>query len=203
MSDISLDQIKELRSRTGVGIKHVKEALEESDGDMDKAILYLRKKGIAKAAKRAGKTANQGHIASYIHGNGSMGVLVEVNTETDFAAKSDHIKEFAHDLALHVAANDPQYVRIEDVPEEVVEKEKEVFKKELKGKPEDVIEKIVEGKLKKFYEEVVLEEQTYLKDEDKKVKDMINEVVAAVGEKIMIGRIARIKIAAPASKCGF
>lgn len=201
MADISMDQIKELRKRTGVGINYVKEALEESKGDLDKAILYLRKKGIAKAAKRAGREADYGYIASYVHGDGLIGVLVEVNTETDFAARNEKLREFAHDVALHIAANDPQYVRIEDIPEEIIEKEKAVFEKDLEGKPDNVKENILKGKLNKFYEEVVLLEQKFLKDDSKKVLDVQNELVAAIGEKIEVGRMARIKIAAAATYC--
>lgn len=202
MAQVSLDQIKELRSRTGVGINHVREALESTNGDVEKAILYLRQKGIAKAAKRSDKEANQGYIASYIHGEGTIGVLVEVNTETDFASSSERVKSFAHDVALHIAANDPQYKSIADVPQEVIEKEKSVFLKDLEGKPAEVAEKIAEGKLQKFYEEVVLEEQKFLKDDSKKIKDIQNELIAAVGEKVEIGRYARIQIAGGASACG-
>ncbi|MCA9385919.1 elongation factor Ts [Candidatus Dojkabacteria bacterium] len=201
MATITLEQIKDLRKRTGVGINHVKEALEESEGDIEKAILYLRKKGIAKAAKRSENSTNYGYIASYIHGDGQIGVIVEVNTETDFAARNEKVREIAYDLALHVAASDPQYTSVEDIPEEVITREKEVFEKDLEGKPEGVAAKILEGKLQKFYEEVVLEEQVFLKDETKKVKDLINDTVAAIGEKIIIGRFARIQIAGGASAC--
>jgi elongation factor Ts len=203
MAEITLALIKELRERTGVGINDVKEALDNSDGDIEKAILYMRKKGVTKGAKRAGRSANQGYIASYIHGDGQIGVLVEINTETDFSARNDKIKEVAHDIALHIAANDPQYVRISDVPEEIVEKEKSVFEKDLADKPAEVAAKIIEGKLGKFYSEVVLEEQVFLKDDTKKVGDVMDDLVAAIGEKIVIGRISRIQIAGGASHCGF
>jgi elongation factor Ts len=201
--EITLDQIKELRARTGVGIKYVKEALESSGGDVEEAIHYLRKKGIAKAAKRAGNTTDYGHIASYLHAGGQIGVLVEVNTETDFAARNERLQKFAHDLALHVAANSPLFVSIEEIPQDVIAKETEIFEKELEGKPEEVKAKILEGKLSKYYEEVVLLEQKFLKDDSKKIKDILNETIAAIGEKIIIGRVARIAIASEATSCGF
>lgn len=203
MANITLDQIKELRTRTGVGVTQVKEALEASGGDIEEAILYMRKNGIAKAAKRAGKETDYGYVANYIHGDGMIGVLVEINSETDFAARNERLREVAYDISLHVAANDPQYVRVEDIPAEVIDREKEVFKKDLEGKPEGVVEQILQGKLQKFYEEVVLEEQKFLKDDSKKVKDIISDAVAAIGEKIVIGRVSRIQIAGPATGCGF
>lgn len=196
---ISLDQIKELRNRTGVGINYVKEALESSNGDVEEAILYLRKKGIAKAAKRAGNETNHGYIASYIHGAGQIGVLVEIGSETDFAARNEHLKELAYNIALHIAANDPQYVNIEDIPEEAIEKEKSVHMKDLTGKPENVVESILKGKLQKFYEDVVLMEQKYLKDDSKTIKDIMNDAVATIGEKVEISRFARIQIGGPAT----
>jgi elongation factor Ts len=202
MANITLEQIKELRDRTGVGINDVKEALENSNGDVEEALLYLRKKGIAKGAKRVDRTANQGYIASYIHGDGHIGVLIEINTETDFAARNEKVREVAHDIALHIAASDPTYARVSDIPEDILDKEKSVFSKELEGKPEEVVQKILEGKLQKFYEECVLEEQIFLKDENKRVKDIVDDAIAAIGEKIVIGRFSRIQIAAGASACG-
>jgi elongation factor Ts len=202
MADISLEKIKELRERTGVGIHQVKEALVESDGDMEEAILYLRKKGMAKAAKRSDNKADNGIIESYIHGDALLGVLVELNSETDFAARNERFKELAHDIAMHIAAADPEYISIEDIDEEVIEKEKQVFMKDLEGKPENVQEKIVEGKLQKFYEQKVLLEQPYVKDDSKKIKDVLNDAVAALGEKIKVGRFARFKIAGGSSSCG-
>lgn len=203
MGNITLDQVKELRNRTGVGINHVKEALEESNGDVEQAILYLRKKGIAKGVKRSGNATNYGHIASYIHANGQIGVLVEVNTETEFAARNERVQAIAYDIALHVAANDPQYIEIEDVPAEVLEQEKSVHEKDLEGKPEEVKVKILEGKMQKFYEEVVLMEQTFLKDENKKIKDIVNDAVGVIGERLVIGRMVRIQIGASATACSF
>ncbi len=202
MATITLDQIKDLRKRTGAGVANIKEALESSKGDIEQAILYLRQKGLAKANKRAANQTDYGYIASYIHSGGSIGTLVEINTETDFAAKNDRIKSLAYEIALHVAASDPQFVRIDEVPAEVLEKEKVVFAADLKGKPKDVAEKIIQGKLQKYYEEIVLEEQPYLKDPTKKVKDVINDTISAVGEKVVIGRVARIKIASSATACG-
>lgn len=199
---ITLEQIKELRKRTGVGIQYVKEALDSTNGDMEKAVLYLREKGIAKAAKRAGKSADNGFVAHYIHGDGHIGVLVELNSETDFAARNARFKELAHDIALHIAASSPEYISKNDIPADKLEVEKQVYKKDLEGKPEQVQEKILEGKLQKFYAEVVLLEQPFLKDDTKKVIDVINETVAAIGEKIEIGRFVRFEIAGPANSCG-
>ena len=199
---ITLEQIKELRKRTGVGINAVKEALEASKGDTEQAIHYLRKKGIAKGAKRAGRDAENGFIANYIHGEGSIGVLIELNSETDFAARNGRFRELAHDIALHIAASDPQYISKEDIPENVLEKEKDIYRKDLEGKPEAVQEKIIEGKLQKYYEEVVLLEQPFVKDDKKKIKDLMNDALAAIGEKIEIGRFVRFEIAEPSSSCG-
>lgn len=197
-----MDQIKELRKRTGVGLHLIKEALEASGGDMEKAVLYLREKGVAKAAKRAGRSAENGFIAHYIHGDGNIGVLLELNSETDFASRNEKFRELAHDLAVHIAASSPEYISIDQIPEDILEREKSVYKKDLEGKPEQVQEKILEGKLAKFYEEIVLMEQNYVKDDSKKIKDIINEAVAAIGEKIEIGRFVRFQIAGSANSCG-
>lgn len=191
---ITLEQIKELRQRTGVGIHQVKEALTESAGDMEKAIIYLRQKGLAKAGNRASKDANFGLVETYLHSDKSMGVILELNSETDFAARSDDFKNLAHDIAIHIAAMDPQYIDSTDIPSDIIDTEKKVFEKELEGKPDNVKEKILEGKLQKFYEDVVLMEQKYVKDDTKKVKDLLNEAVASLGEKIIVARFARIKI---------
>ncbi len=202
MMATNLDQIKELRKRTGVGIHQVKEALEHSSGDVEKAILYLREKGIAKSASRAGRSADNGVIGHYIHSDKSIGVLVEVNSETDFASRSEDFTELAHDIAVHIAASDPLYVSIEDIPVDILEKEKQVYQKDIEGKPENVQEKILEGKLAKYYEEVVLMEQVYVKDDSKKVKDVINDAIAAIGEKLEISRFVRFQIAKGATSCG-
>lgn len=198
-----LEQIKELRSLTGAGINSIKEALDHSKGDIDKAVLYLREKGLAKAAKRSDKTAANGFIAHYIHGEGNLGVLVEVNSETDFASRNEKFRELAFNLALHIAAMAPEYITIDDIPADVLEKEKDFAKKSIPGnKPAEILNKILEGRLQKFYEETVLMEQTYVKDESKKIKDLINDAVAAIGEKIEVSKFCRIKINAPTSSCG-
>lgn len=199
---VTLDQIKELRKLTGAGMSAVKEALENSSGDFDNAVQYLREKGVSKAAKRAGKSADNGFIAHYIHGEGTIGVLVELNSETDFTARNEKFRELANSLAIHVAASAPKYVSKEDIPEDELNKEKEIASKTIKGnKPANIMEKIIEGKLQKYYEEVVLLEQVYVKDDSKKIKDMINEAVAAVGEKIEIGRFCRFQISQPSCSC--
>lgn len=201
--EITLEKIKELRTRTGAGVGNVKEALEHSKGDIDKAILYLREKGIAKAAKRADKIASNGFIAHYIHGEGTVAVLLELNSETDFTARNDKFRELAREIALHVAATNPEYVRAEDIPAEILEREKELARKDIDDKkPANVVEKIIEGRLQKYMEENVLEEQKFVKDESKKIKDLINDAVAAIGEKIEIGRFARIQIGKPATFSG-
>jgi elongation factor Ts len=190
MAKITLDQIKELRTKTGVGIQAVKQALEKSDGDMEKAVVYLREQGIAKAAKRADKATNNGMIGHYIHGN-KIGVMVEFLTETDFACSSDKMQELSKNICMHIAAQSPEYISIEDIPEDVIEREKKIYSKDLEGKPDNIKEKILEGKLAKFYEELVLMEQPFVKDEDKKVKDLMNEYIAALGEVVKINRFIR------------
>ena len=203
---ITLEQIKNLRKRTGVGVGAVKEALEESKGDEDKAIAILREKGLAKGAARAGRATENGHVASYIHGDGQIGVLVEMSSETDFASRSEDFRQLAKDVALHIAASKPLYITIDDVPEELKNKEKEMIEKEagdsLKGKPEDVKNKIIEGKLSKYYSEVVLLEQAFVKDESKKVKDLLADALAKIGENVQIARFARFELAQPSSACG-
>jgi elongation factor Ts len=193
MADISLDAIKELRAKSGVGIHKVKEALKETDGDMEEAMIYLREKGMAKAAKRSGNATNNGMIGHYIHGNG-IGILVEIQSETDFASGSEKFQEFAKELAMHVAAKSPEYIDIDSIPEKVIETEKKVYAKDLEGKPENIQEKILEGKLAKFYEDVVLMEQDYVRDEDKKIKDLLNELIAALGERIVIKKFVRMEL---------
>jgi len=203
---ITLEQIKNLRKRTGVGVGVVKEALEASKGDEEKAIEYLREKGLAKGAARAGKATENGYVASYIHGDGQIGVLVEMSSETDFASRSEDFRQLAKDVALHIAASKPLYVTIEDVPEATKGKEKELIEREsgdsLKGKPEDVKNKIIEGKLAKYYSEVVLLEQSFVKDESKKIKDLLAEALAKIGENVQIVRFARFEIAEAAIASG-
>lgn len=195
---ITAQQVKELREATGAGPLDCKKALEATDGDLQKAIDFLREKGIAKAAKKlgAGRTMNEGVVESYQHFNHRLAVIVEVNCETDFVANTDRFREFARDLALHIANLAPQYVRREDVPASVVEAERAILLRRTieEGKPENVAEKIVEGRLNKFYEDIVLMEQTFLKDDSKTVAQLLSEVVADIGESIEIRRFARFAV---------
>ncbi|MFP3999024.1 MAG: translation elongation factor Ts [Desulfobacterales bacterium] len=196
MPTISADMVKQLRDRSGAGIMDCKEALTECEGDMDKAADYLRKKGLATAKKRAGKTAADGVIQSYIHMGGKIGVLVEVNCETDFVAKTDEFKEFAKNIAMHIAASSPLGVVPEDIPADIVEREKDIYRQQAleMGKPEDVAEKIVEGKMNKFYKESCLMNQLYIRNTDLTISDVLNETIAKTGEKITINRFARFQI---------
>ncbi|GEA15237.1 MAG: elongation factor Ts [Moorella sp. (in: firmicutes)] len=193
---ISAADVKELRNRTGAGMMDCKKALEESGGDMEQAIEYLRKKGLATAAKRAGKIASEGLVHAYIHGGGRIGVLIEVNCETDFVAKTDAFKELVHDLAMQVAASRPEYIAREDVPEEVLAKEKEILRAQAlnEGKPEKVIDRIVAGRLEKFFQDNCLLEQPFIKDMDRTIQDLINEAVAKLGEKIVVRRFVRYEV---------
>ncbi len=192
---INTSDIAKLRETTGAGMLDCKKALDEANGDFDKAIEILRKKGIAKAAKRAGKVAAEGIVVSYLHGK-KIGVLVEVNSETDFVAKNEHFVSLANDIAMHIAASAPAYVSRDEVPEEEIAKEKDVHSEQLKneGKPVEMIEKIVEGKMNKFYSEVCLLEQSYVKDEDKTIEQLLTEKTAEIGEKITIRRFARFVV---------
>ena len=193
---ITAKMVKELRDKTGAGMMDCKKALVESGGDEEKALAWLRQKGLSKAQKRAGKTASEGMIGSYIHMNGKIGVLVEINCETDFVAKSDKFQEFAKNIAMQIAASSPQYISPEDIPEEVLEKEKEIYTNQAKeeGKPENIIPRIVEGKLKKFYKEVCLLEQPYIRDDSLSIQDLLNELVSVLGEKIVIRRFVRFEV---------
>ena len=193
---ITTAQIKELRERTGAGMMDCKKALEECQGDMEKAIAWLRKKGMAKAAKRAGRTASEGLVHAYIHAGGKIGVLVEINCETDFVARTDDFQKFAKEIAMQIAATNPIAISKEDLPTEVIEREKEIYRQQAleSGKPEKVIERIVEGKLNKFYEQACLLEQPYIRDDKLKVKDLLNELVAKTGEKIVIRRFVRFQL---------
>jgi len=190
---ITASMVKELRERTGAGMMDCKKALTEVNGDMEKAIELLREKGLAAAAKKAGRIAAEGIVDSYIHGDGRIGVLVEVNCETDFVAKTDEFKTFVKDMAMQIAAANPLYIKREDVPDEVIEKEREIIKAQAlnEGKPEKVIDKIVEGRLEKYYKEVCLLEQPFIKDTDKSVKDILTEKIATIGENINIRRFVR------------
>ena len=188
--------VKKLRDMTGAGMMDCKKALEEAEGDFEKAIEILRKRGAAKAAKKAGRATREGIITSYVHFNGRIGVLLELSCETDFVARTDEFKELAYNLAKQVAAMNPKWVSREDVPQEVIEKEKEIYKEQLKdsGKPEHVIEKIIEGKLEKFFEENCLLEQDYIFEEGKKVKEVIQEAIAKIGENIRVSRFVRMEV---------
>jgi elongation factor Ts len=193
---ISPQQVKELRTRTGAGMMDCKRALEESQGDMDAAVELLRKKGIAKADKRSGRVAGQGLVVSYIHHNGQVGVLVELNCETDFVARTDDFKALAQDVALHIASADPIGVNPEDVPQDLVDSETRIAEEQAaeQGKPENIREKIVEGKLKKFIAERTLTEQLFVKDDSKTVGQLVKEASGTLGEAISIKRFARFRI---------
>ena len=192
---ISAEQVKELRELTGAGMMECKKVLEEVDGNKEKAIELLRERGVVKAAKKAGRIAAEGLVESYIHGDGRIGVLVEVNIETDFAAKNPEFREFVKDIAMQIAATKPEYVRREDVPAEVIEKEKEVMKAQAmnEGKPEAVAEKIVAGKIDKFFADVCLLEQDFIKDPDKTVQQVLTEKISNIGENITIRRFVRFE----------
>ncbi|NMB27742.1 MAG: translation elongation factor Ts [Tissierellia bacterium] len=192
---ISAAQVKELRERTGAGMLDCKNALVKTNGDIEKAIVLLREKGLSKAAKKAGRIAAEGLVDSYIHG-GRIGVLIEVNSETDFVSKTDEFKEFVRDMAMQVAASSPKYVSKEDVPEAEVEKEREILKHQVinEGKPEHIAEKIVEGKLGKFYEQICLLEQPFIREPGIKVQDLLNEKISKIGENIKIRRFVRYEV---------
>ena len=194
--EISMVLIKDLRQRTGAGVVDCKVALQEGKGDVDKAIEYLRRKGLATAAKKAGRVAADGLVTSYIHAGGKIGVLVEVNCETDFVAKTEDFQTFVKNIAMQVAAANPQYVRREEVPGEVLDKESEIYRAQAmeSKKPEKVIEKIVEGKLEKYYSEVCLLEQTYIKDGDLTVKEVLDALIGKIGENIQVRRFARFQL---------
>ena len=197
MTEISADQVKKLRDLTGAGMMDCKRALQETGGDIDKAIELLREKGLASAAKRAGRAANQGRIDSYIHFNNTVGVLVEVNSETDFVANTDEFKQLVKDIALHIASPAaPQWLAREDVPAQVVEQEEHIARVQAKesGKPDNVIDKIVEGKLRAFYEGSVLLEQPFVKDDSKTIQQLLDEVGVKVGEKVAVRRFVRYKL---------
>ena len=194
--EISMVLIKDLRQRTGAGVVDCKVALQDASGDMDKAIDFLRRKGLATAAKKAGRVAADGLVTSYIHAGGKIGVLVEVNCETDFVAKTEDFQSFVKNIAMQIAAANPQYVRREEVSREVLDKEREIYRAQAmeSKKPEKVMEKIVEGKLEKFYSEVCLLEQTYIKDGDVTVKEVMDALIGKIGENIQVRRFARFQL---------
>jgi elongation factor Ts len=193
MADIAIADIKKLRDQTGAGMMDAKKALEEAGGDPEAALTVLRKKGAARAAKRADRDASAGLIEGYVH-SGRIGVLVEVNCETDFVARTDDFKAFARDVAMHIAAAAPEYLDAAAVPAEVVAKEREIYAAEVSGKPADIVTKIVDGKLAKYYETVCLVSQAYVKDPDKTIADYMTEVSAKVGEKVTISRFTRLEM---------
>jgi elongation factor Ts len=196
--EISAELVKELRDKTGVGIMACKNALRDSEGNIDKAVDILRKKGVAKAQKREGRTASEGQIQSYVHTGGKIGVLVEVNCETDFSANTDDFSAFSKDIAMQIAATNPIAISPENLPEEVVERERQIYREQAlqEGKPEKVVEKIVEGKLRKFFSEVCLLKQPYIRDQDLTIEDLLNELRVKTGEKIVISRFARFQLGA-------
>ncbi|MGE5578674.1 MAG: translation elongation factor Ts [Bacillota bacterium] len=196
MPEITVKMITELRERTGAGMMDCKKALVENDGDVEKAIDYLRKKGLATAAKKAVRAAEEGIVASYIHHNGKVGVLVELKCETDFVARTDQFKQLGAELAMHIAWANPSFISKEDVPQADLDREIAVEKERAKaeGKPEAVLDKIVQGRLSKFYERVCLLEQPFIRDDSKKVRDVVAEAVAKLGENIVVGKFARMAI---------
>ncbi|WP_168122224.1 translation elongation factor Ts [Paenibacillus sp. HB172176] len=193
---VSASAVKELRERTGAGMLDCKKALDETGGDVEKAISLLREKGLAAAANKAGRIATEGVVESYIHAGGRIGVLVEVNCETDFVAKTDQFREFARDIAMQIAAANPKFVRREEVPGDEIEKEREILRTQAlnEGKPEKIVDKMVEGRISKYYEEYCLMEQSFIKDPDKTVSELLNEKISKIGENISIRRFVRYEL---------
>ena len=196
MAEINAAIVKQLREKTGAGMMDCKKALVEVEGNMEKAVEFLRKKGLATAQKRAGRAMSEGMIQSYIHMTGKLGVLVEVNCETDFVAKNEDFQEFAKNIAMHIAASNPLGIKPEDVPEDIIENEKSIYRAQAveMGKPENILDKIVEGKLKKFYQENCLLNQPFVRDPDITIEDLINDLIAKIGENITIKRFVRYQI---------
>ncbi|MFZ5966558.1 MAG: translation elongation factor Ts [Bacillota bacterium] len=192
---ISAAMVKDLREKTGVGMMDCKKALEEANGDMEKAVEILREKGLAKAAKKSGRITAEGLVESYIHG-GRIGVLVEVNSETDFVAKNDEFKQFVKDVAMQIAASNPQYIRREEVSDEAIQKEKEILRAQAlnEGKPEKIVDKMVEGRIEKFFKEVCLLEQSFIRDPEITIQDLLNEKIGRIGENISIRRFVRFEV---------
>ncbi|MBI2604587.1 MAG: translation elongation factor Ts [Deltaproteobacteria bacterium] len=198
--EISAGLVKDLREKTGAGMMDCKKALTETSGDFEKAVEFLRKKGLSSAAKKAGRTASEGLISSYIHAGGKIGVLVEINCETDFVARNEQFQAFVRDVAMHIAAANPRYVRPDEVPDAVIDKEREIFLAQLKqdpknvSKPPQVMEKIIAGKARKFLDEVCLVNQAYVKDPGKTIAQLTTEVIAKIGENIVIRRFTRFQL---------
>ena len=202
MAEVSAALVKELRERTGAGMMDCKKALTECNGDMNKASDYLREKGLAAAAKKEGRIAAEGLVESYIHGGGRIGVLLEINCETDFVARGEEFKILARDIGMQIAASNPQYLDKEDVPADVLQHEKDILKAQAlnEGKPEKIVEKMVEGRIEKFYKEVCLMEQPFVKDQDMSIRDVILEKTAKIGERIVIRRFTRYELGAGIEK---
>ncbi|NMA02787.1 MAG: translation elongation factor Ts [Clostridia bacterium] len=196
MMAINASMVKELREITGAGMMDCKKALVETDGNIEKAVEYLREKGLSQAAKKSGRIASEGLVSSYIHMGGRIGVLVEVNCETDFVAKTEKFQEFVKNIAMQIAAAKPEYIRKEEVPQDVIEKEKEILRAQAlnEGKPEKIVDKMVEGRIEKYYKDVCLLEQPYIKDGDKSVSTLLNETIAEIGENINIRRFVRYEL---------
>jgi elongation factor Ts len=201
---ISAQLVKELRERTGAGFMDCRNALTETNGDLEEAIQVLRKKGQAMAQKKASREATEGSVGYYVHAGGKIGVLVEVNCETDFVARTDEFQKLCHDLAMHVAALDPRFVRREQVTEDVLAREREIYKEQARnsGKPENIIDKMVTGKMEKFFEETCLYEQRFIKDETVTVRELIDQAVARMGEKVSVRRFVRFKVGETAAAAG-
>ena len=194
MTEISATLVKKLRDKTGIGMMACKEALAATDGDVEKAVDYLRKKGLDAASKRAGRKTSEGLVQSYIHGTGKIGVLVEVNCESDFVARGDDFRELVENICLHIAATDPIAISAEDVPAAVVEREEDIYREQVKNKPPEVLEKIVQGKLRKFFAEKCLLEQPYVKNTDQTVGGLVKETIAKLGENITVRRFVRYEL---------
>ncbi len=193
---VSASMVKELRERTGVGMMECKKALQETSGNMEKAIEYLRERGLAVAAKKAGRLAAEGIVESYIHAGGKIGVLLEINCETDFVAKTNEFRTFVRDIAMHIAATNPKYLSRVEITGDIIEKEKEILKAQAinEGKPEKIVDKIVEGRIDKFYKDVCLLEQLFVKDTDKTVQEFVTQMIATIGENINIRRFVRFQM---------
>ncbi len=193
---VSAQQVKELRDKTGAGMMDCKKALTETDGDIEQAVVLLRKQGIADASRRASRKTAQGLVSSYIHAGGKIGVLVEVNCESDFVARNEVFQQFVKDICLQICSANPLYLAPEDVPQEALEREKEIYIEQARGtgKPENVLEKIAEGKMRKFYETVCLLEQPFIREPKTKVKDLVKETIAKLGENIRVSRFARFQV---------
>lgn len=196
MAEISAKMVSDLRASTGAGFVDCKKALAEANGDFDEAVTILKKRGVATAAKKAGREASEGIIESYIHAGGRIGVLLELRCETDFVAKNEDFHKLAKDICMHIAASGPLYVTREEVPEELVSKEREIAQAQAAGKPANALERIIAGKLDKWYQQICLMEQSFIKDPDKTIQDVITEKIAVIGENIQIGRFVRFQIGA-------